>query len=474
MKKVIIWLSIIILIAGAVAGWFWYQQRQTTEAGTSEILRSAEIGRGDLVITVPASGSIVSNRMSDLQFTIPGQVSDIFVHVGDQVTTGQLLASIEIRDLQRAVDLTNIALDQAKLNLSSINKKADDQDISLAELSIQTSQQALAVATLNKELAGAQAALSNRMAREVRDDVRDAYLEFQKTLERYNLPYAFGARITAANMEAEGNVGVTALKGNFNLQQAESSWWAAYNALQQAEKSLIDLTSEVDLDRIEQAELQIEQAEINVEQAQQRLDDAGITAPFNGTISEINISEGLPTPAQGPGRKPAFTILDNNTLYTEVSIDEIDIGKIKPNQTVDIILDAYPEVTLKGYVDEIQEVPSNLGGIISFIVRITLDETKETQPRDGMTASVFIETRTVENILLVPNWAIRTDQTTTETFVYCNCLIDGVPQRTPIEIGLRNDIFTEVTSGLEEGATVVLIAEERSLFDFGGPPSFGD
>ena len=51
-----------------------------------------------------------------------------------------------------------------------------------------------------------------------------------------------------------------------------------------------------------------------------------------------------------------------------------------------------------------------------------------------------------------------------------NCLIDGIPQRTIIETGLRNDLYTQVLSGLEEGATVVLIAEERNLFDFAGPP----
>ena len=148
------------------------------------------------------------------------------------------------------------------------------------------------------------------MARETRDNVQEVYLEFQKTLERYNLPYAYGAGINAANMEAEGNVGITALKGNYNVQQAESAWWAAYNGLLQAQKTLDDLRSDIDEDRVKQAELQIEQAQLNVEQAEQRVKDTVIIAPYDGTITSVNIIKGLTAPVG----LPALTLLDNNTV----------------------------------------------------------------------------------------------------------------------------------------------------------------
>lgn len=468
MKKTITWLSILLLIAGAIAGWFWLQQRNLTGSDAIDILRSAEISRDDMVITVPASGTIVGNRSNILNFMIPGLVQEVYVKVGDQVKTGQLLASIDSRDLQRAVEVTKITLEQAKLNLSTITKLADQQDIELAEIAIKDAQNALTVAELNRELATAQSELSNRMAREVRDDVQQVYFEFQKTLERYNLPYAYGAGINAANMEADGNVGITALKGNYNIQQAGSSWWAAYSGLQQAEQSLSDLLSAVDIDTIKQAELQIEQAQLNVEQAEQRLADGTITAPYDGTIIAVNIIKGLDAPA----RLPALMILDNNALYADVSIDEIDIANIKLEQAAEIILDAFPDVTVKGFVQEIEEVPSNLSGIVSYNVRIALDDQQSAQPRDGMTTSVYITTRTIEDILLIPNWAIRTDQTTTDPSVYCYSLIDGIPQRTTIETGFRNDMVTQVLAGLDEGATIVLITEERNLFDLGGPPRF--
>jgi HlyD family secretion protein len=423
------------------------------------------------VITVPASGSIVGRRVADLDFTIPGVVKEVYVDVGDQVEKGQVLAELDDRDLQLAVDFAEIALEQAKLNLQSLFEPAKEPDIELADISITSAQQQLAVANLNKKIAAAQAELSNRLAREVRDDVLEAYQNFQETLDRYNLPYAYGAGITAAKMEAEGNVGITALKGNLSIEQADSSWWIANNALEQAQQAKVDLSSEADTKDVEQAQLQVDQAEINVEQAKQRLANAVITAPFDGTISAVNISENLLTPV---GRVSALTLLDDKTLFAEVSIDEIDIGQVSIGQQSEINLDAYPDTTLQGTVNEIEDIPTDLGGIVAYQVRISLDDLESTRPRDGMTVSVFITTRIVEDVLLIPNWAVRTDQTTTETYVYCYCLVNGIPQRTSVVTGARNDVYTEVLSGLDEGATVVLVSEERSLFEFSGPPSLGE
>ncbi|MDF1512966.1 MAG: efflux RND transporter periplasmic adaptor subunit [Anaerolineae bacterium] len=474
MKKIVTWLVILSVIAGIIAGGLWLRQRNRAVAQAVDILRSEEITRGNLVITIPASGSIVSNQRSDLFFNMPGFVKYVNVQVGDQVKAGQTLAGIDERELQRAVKLAEIALEQAELNLEILVGESSESEVELAEIAIQDAQQALHVTNLNKALASAQAALSNRMARETRDDIRQAYLDFQKTLEKYNLPYVLGAGITAANMEAEGNVGITALKGNFNIQQAESSRLAAFTALQQAKKSLDDLSSEADPDRIKQAELQIQQAQLNLEQAIQRLDNTVIIAPYDGTISHVNMTAGLLAPTEGPGRKPALSILDNHTFYTDVTVDEIDISKIGKGQQTDIILDAYPNTPLNGTVYAIEDVPDNTSGIVSYRVRISLEDYQTTQPHDGMTASVYIKTQTIEDTLLIPNWAIRTDQTTSEIYTYCLCLVNGEPQQTIIETGLRNDTYTQVLTGLEEGATVVLVAEKQNLFEFDGPPSFGN
>jgi hypothetical protein len=74
----------------------------------------------------------------------------------------------------------------------------------------------------------------------------------------------------------------------------------------------------------------------------------------------------------------------------------------------------------------------------------------------------------------VPNWAVRTDQASSETYTYCYCVEGSEITRKPVETGARNETYTQVVSGLEEGETIALVSEERDLFEFQGPPSTGD
>jgi hypothetical protein len=76
-------------------------------------------------------------------------------------------------------------------------------------------------------------------------------------------------------------------------------------------------------------------------------------------------------------------------------------------------------------------------------------------------------------VVLIPNWAIRTDPTSRELFTYWYC-VDGEqqPQRVVITLGERNESFTQVLEGLDAGAIVALVTEERlNLLELTGPPS---
>jgi HlyD family secretion protein len=163
--------------------------------------------------------------------------------------------------------------------------------------------------------------------------------------------------------------------------------------------------------------------------------------------------------------------LDDSQLYIEANVDEIDIGKITVGQPVSITLDADPQAVLRGTVERIAATSTNVGGVIAYKLRVLLTDTGEALILDGMTVSVFIQTDIITDVLIVPNWAVRTDQTTSETYVYR--LENGLPVRTPITTGERNDTHTIISNGLAEGDTVVLVTEEHSLLDMQGPPSMG-
>jgi HlyD family secretion protein len=419
------------------------------------------VTRDDLEITVSASGNVIANQKADLRFDTPGKVTQVYVEVGDHVQAGQELARLDTGDLERAVRQAEISLEQAKLNLQELLKPTREEDLDLAQLSLNEATQALEVARIGKESAQAEAQEMMRQAQQARDTALNNY-----NAEK-DKPWAEKLRIIY--VEAEGQLGITQVNAELKIQQAQDRWLNAYNRYMQAKDTIQKLEEGVDEDQIRQTELQIEQAELNLEKAQEALDKAILKATFSGLVATVNLQKGVQTPTT----LPAITIVDDTKFYVDTSIDETDISKIDPNLPVTVTLDAYPDIELQGTVENIAPASVNTGGVIAYPVRVQLKPTEGAEVREGMTASVIVQTSRLEDTLLIPNWAIRTDQTTGETYVYCQCQDNETQslKRFAIILGERNENLTQVLSGLEEGMTVALVVEERNLLEFTGPPS---
>ena len=126
-------------------------------------------------------------------------------------------------------------------------------------------------------------------------------------------------------------------------------------------------------------------------------------------------------------------LVDKSQYFIEITVDEIEIGKITVGMPATIILDAYPELQLTGLVDAIAPSATNLGGVVNYNVSILMTEFEDIAFREGMTGSADIIVESIPNVLLIPNWAIRTDQVTGET--YCYRILNGFPTQTAISLG---------------------------------------
>jgi len=468
MKKAIVWIIILAVIAASVGGVILWRNRQVQSQGAADdVLRTGQVTRGELVMTVPSSGNVAVNQKVNLSFKLPGNVTAVNVALSDRVKAGQELARLNTADLERAVRQAEIALEQARVNLATLQKPASEEDVRLAELAIQSAAQPLEVARISKEAAEAQAGLNLRLAQERYDKTKDAYEGATEQLDQAGLSQAYAAGITAAYMEAESNVWITQLKADQQLRQIQSQWASAYQSYRQAQVNLERLQAGPDDDRIRQVDLQIQQTELSLAQAKENLANVSLIAPFDGVISAVNIQEG----AAAPTGLPAVTLLDTSELYIEVNADEIDIGKVAVGQPVSVTLDAHPEATLRGTVERIAATPTNVSGIISYKLRVKLDDTGDLLVLEGMTVSALIQTGVISDVPRVPKGAVRTDQTSNETYVYR--IINSVPVRTTITTGERSDTYTAIVSGLAEGDTVALVVETRNLLDMQGPPSTG-
>lgn len=204
----------------------------------------------------------------------------------------------------------------------------------------------------------------------------------------------------------------------------------------------------------ETAKLNLEIAELNLESAELNLEKAEIVAPFDGVVTDITITEGQEISAATLAT-PAISLVDTSEAQIRGFIDEIDVALVKIGQAASITLDALRNEEVMGEVVFVSLAGTIRAGVVSYATTITLDE-PVAGLRDGMsaTAGVIIERR--DDVLLIPNRAIGGTLANPRVSV----LIDGQIEEREITLGLSDGINTEVLSGLEEGAEVVLTTSE--------------
>ncbi len=171
-----------------------------------------------------------------------------------------------------------------------------------------------------------------------------------------------------------------------------------------------NLVSQADYDQAltnyETALAQLKSAEAQLERAKVNLKYSTIYSPIDGIVISRNVDVGQ-TVAASLQAPTLFTIAnDLRKMRVEANVDEADIGKVKPGQTVFFTVDAYPDETFIGKVSQVRLQPINVQNVINYTVIIDV-ENKDLKLKPGMTANVKILIDKRENVLRIPNQALR-------------------------------------------------------------------
>jgi HlyD family secretion protein len=163
-------------------------------------------------------------------------------------------------------------------------------------------------------------------------------------------------------------------------------------------------------------------------------------------------------------------LTDLSKYHIDISVDEVDVGRIATGQPVTVTLDALPGEVLTGQVERIADTSLLDAGVVIYKVSIRIAPTGAPL-RAGMTANADVLTERRDDVLLVPNRFVRIDRTTGKTYV--DRFVGAAVQPLEIQIGLRDEAKSEVLAGLEEGDVVVLVKvssreQLRSAFQMGG------
>lgn len=180
-----------------------------------------------------------------------------------------------------------------------------------------------------------------------------------------------------------------------------------------------------------------------------------VTSPIDGTVSAINVKNGddLSRLSSGNNANSAPMIIgDLTSLKAQVTVNEVDIPNVVIGQKVMMTFSAIDGLTASGKIEKMDALGTLAQGVVTYNVTISFD-TLDPRIKPNMSVSAKIITQVKQDIITVPNSALKTQGNTT----YIEVLNNGVqtPERRTIEIGAANNTDTEIVSGINVGDTVV-------------------
>ena len=267
------------------------------------------------------------------------------------------------------------------------------------------------------------------------------------------------AQIDPANFEAQvqqNQAQINNARANLQKLQAIADYdqkqYSRYKNLYSSNfvaKSELDekySTYKSDLAQINAARAQINQYQASLKTALTNLSYTKIIAPVDGTVISREIDLGQPVAAsfQAP---ELFTIAQDLTkMQIEVSVSEADIGKVKDGQEVTYTLDGYPDSEFTGKVTQVRLSPTTVSNVVTYTVIVDVNN-EDLKLKPGMTANVSIITNKSENVLCVPNMALKFTPDINGP-KYKNqgiwILDHNKPQRIDIQAGASDDASTEI------------------------------
>ncbi len=377
MRKAVLIVIILAVIALAVA---WIGPRllkRSTTGPEPAALGEASTQEGQTFVSV--RGTVMPAQWTQLSFATGGQLAEIGVTTGVTVSAGQVLASLEKRELELEVDLARSELAAQEAALATLQSGATEVELAAARASYEAAvaayaglkagpnAQEIAIAEANLKLAeraveraqGAYDAVRNRPdigARPEAAQLEQATIEYQKATAAYQL--AIAGPDQAALKAAESQV--ASAKSHLETLQAGAR------------------PSEIQL-----AQANVSRAQANLASARLALDQSVLRAPFAGVVTSWITARAGDRISAGT---TVVTLADLAQLQVEIAdLDEWGAASITKNQSVDLVVGALNNRTVRGRLSFVSQEPTySDSGAVFYKAIVTLDK-QDPDLRWGMT-----------------------------------------------------------------------------------------
>lgn len=506
------WIKRVLVIAAVLALLFWIVVRPMLggTAAVSGAYQTAQVQRQDLTVSVSGSGTVTPIESYQVSALVTGEILESPFEDGDQVEKDQLLYRIDPGSAQTSLQQAQLSVQQAQMNYdtlaSSLQVKAigggvvqtlhvQEGDLVSAGTAIaditDTSTMTLTVPFQSADAANisvgqaAQVTLSGTLETlsgtvesvASADQVGNGGALVRQVKIRLTNP---GALTETTNATARVGTYACASGGTLSPRLRQTITAAASGEITNLNVSvgsrvsagtvLAAIGGESAENSLADAALAVQNAQLSLQSAQEALDSYTITSPISGTVIEKNLKAG--DQLNGGDSGAMAVIYDLSQLELQMDVSELDIGQIQPGQTVEITAEALPGQTFTGVVEKVSVNGTTTDGFTTYPVTILLSEYGDLNP--GMNVSAHIIVERAENALCVPAEAVNSDGTVLVAGEGAFAE-DGVTiadpskiESRPVTLGRGNQDYVEITSGLEEGETVLLPIQST-----GGMPSDG-
>ncbi len=337
------WIGWTFVLLVVAGGAWWWSQRAQTDVVQ---YRTAKIERGNLQATVSASGAVNPVTQVSVGTQVSGQIRDLYVDFNSEVKAGQLIAQIDPETFEYRV-------------------RSSQADVDAARAAVLTAQ--------------ATTSASRAQVARVQVDLDEA----QRDLDRKQslVEKQFVAQSEADRARALVNTSAAALRAA------------------QAQLAVTEA-------QIKTASANVAQREAALAQARIDLARTRITSPVNGIVIKRAIEKGQ-TVAASLQSPELFVIAQNlSDMQVDASVDESDVGRIRTGQRATFTVDAFPGQTFEGSVRQVRKAAQTIANVVTYVAVVGFSNTGG-RLMPGMTANVRVITDSRENVLKVPNAALR-------------------------------------------------------------------
>lgn len=521
-------ISFFVIIIFCLIGYYTYKHYYPTPVQTKYFFSKAKIG--DLSVSVSGSGQISASTQMDIKPKVNGDLIYIGVSNGQYVRAGALIAQIDSTDAEKAVRDAEVSLESAKITLEKLkgpeglktprNKEQAEQDLSRAYddgfntvsnafLKLPSIMTGLQTVLFNSDralgggsqtnidyFAGSVVAYDENVLK-YKEDALSKYQQARKEYDQNFIDYKSVGRFDdLSKIEAIVNQTYNttktiadAVKSANNLLQFHSDKLVEHNLrpqtlvdtylsnlssytgdtnthllnllnIQNTIKSSKDAVLNSDLD-LRSQDLTVKQKQNALLDAKAQLKDYYIRAPFDGTVANITLKK-----YDSVSSATVVAKLLTQKKIATISLNEVDVSKIKIGQDVILTFDAIADLSIRGKVSDIDSIGSVNQGVVIYNVQIAFESDDE-RIKPGMSVSASIITETKNSVLMIPNGAIKTrgnnisyvesfSMVMDEKVSRAGYLTTMKPNQIVITTGLSNDSFTEVVDGLKEDDQIII------------------